>query len=121
VVFLRQLGSGFEGHPNWLKVPGVEVSSGSLGQGLGAAVSRARAFRSWRMKPVGMVPRTAPKKEQFEKALPELLTPDFPRSRVDALLKRAATTAGEIAQKTKAGIPRFARDYWWNASDLDEG
>jgi len=45
VVLLRQLGSGFEGHPNWLKVPGVEISSGSLGQGLGAAVGSALAAR----------------------------------------------------------------------------
>jgi transketolase len=45
VVLLRQLGSGFEGHPNWLKVPGVEVSSGSLGQGLGAAVGSALAAK----------------------------------------------------------------------------
>jgi transketolase len=43
VVLLRQLGSGFEGHPNWLKVPGIEISSGSLGQGLGAAVGSALA------------------------------------------------------------------------------
>ncbi len=43
VVLLRQLGSGFEGHPNRLKVPGVEISSGSLGQGLGAAVGSALA------------------------------------------------------------------------------
>jgi transketolase len=42
-VLLRQLGSGFEGHPNWLKLPGVEVSSGSLGQGLGVAVGNALA------------------------------------------------------------------------------
>jgi transketolase len=42
-VLLRQLGSGFEGHPNWLKVPGVEISSGSLGQGLGVAVGNALA------------------------------------------------------------------------------
>ena len=41
VALLRQLGSKFEGHPNWLKVPGVEISSGSLGQGLGAAVGNA--------------------------------------------------------------------------------
>ena len=39
-VLLRQLGSGFEGHPNRLKVPGVEISSGSLGQGLSVAVGR---------------------------------------------------------------------------------
>jgi transketolase len=42
-VLLRQLGSRFEGHPNWLKLPGVEVSSGSLGQGLGVAVGNALA------------------------------------------------------------------------------
>ena len=41
VVQLRKLGSRFEGHPNWLKLPGVEVSSGSLGQGLGYAVGQA--------------------------------------------------------------------------------
>jgi transketolase len=43
VALLRQLGSGFEGHPNRLKIPGVEISSGSLGQGLGAAVGSALA------------------------------------------------------------------------------
>jgi transketolase len=42
-VLLRQLGSGFEGHPNWLELPGVEISSGSLGQGLGVAVGDALA------------------------------------------------------------------------------
>jgi transketolase len=44
-VLLRQLGSGFEGHPNWLELPGVEISSGSLGQGLGVAVGNALAGR----------------------------------------------------------------------------
>ncbi len=43
VVTLRQLYSPFQGHPHWLKVPGVEVSSGSLGQGLSVAVGVALA------------------------------------------------------------------------------
>ena len=60
---------------------------------------------------------TPPKKEQFEKALPELLTPDFPRARVDALLQRAAANAAEVARKAKAGIPKFVLEYWWNARD----
>lgn len=59
----------------------------------------------------------APTKDQFEKALPELLTPDFPRARVDLLLKRAATSALEIGLNTRAAIPRFARDCWWNTTD----
>ena len=41
VTGLRRLDSPFEGHPNWLKLPGVEISSGSLGQGLGYAVGQA--------------------------------------------------------------------------------
>jgi len=41
VTGLRQLDSPFEGHPNWLKLPGVEISSGSLGQGLGYCVGQA--------------------------------------------------------------------------------
>ena len=46
VVTLRKLGSPFQGHPHWLKLPGVEVSSGSLGQGLSIAVGMALAARS---------------------------------------------------------------------------
>ena len=43
VVTLRKLGSPFQGHPHWLKLPGVEVSTGSLGQGLSIAVGVALA------------------------------------------------------------------------------
>lgn len=45
VVLLRKLGSPFQGHPHWLKLPGVEVSSGSLGQGLSISVGIALAAR----------------------------------------------------------------------------
>ncbi len=44
-VLLRKLGSSFQGHPHWLKLPGVEISSGSLGQGLSVAVGMALAAR----------------------------------------------------------------------------
>jgi transketolase len=43
VVLLRKLGSPYQGHPHWLKLPGVEVSTGSLGQGLSVAVGIALA------------------------------------------------------------------------------
>ncbi len=43
VVTLRKLYSPFQGHPHWPKLPGVEVSSGSLGQGLSVAVGVALA------------------------------------------------------------------------------
>jgi len=225
-VLLRQLGSGFEGHPNRLKVPGVEVSSGSLGQGLGIAVGNALAgklkgqshrvycimgdgeqqegniweaamaaghyqldnlcgivdrnqlqidgwvrevmnvdplgdkyaafgwnvveinghdmeqilyafdtARSTRGKPTVIIAATvkgkgvsfmeneaswhgvAPNKEQFEKAIVELMTPRFPRERVDALLARAAENAKKVSKDTRASIPGFRRDYWWNTGD----
>ncbi len=45
VVTLRKLWSPFQGHPHWPKLPGVEVSSGSLGQGLSVAVGCALAAR----------------------------------------------------------------------------
>ncbi len=45
VVTLRKLSSPFQGHPHWLKLPGVEVSTGSLGQGLSIAVGMALAAR----------------------------------------------------------------------------
>jgi transketolase len=43
VMSLRKLSSPFQGHPHWLKLPGVEVSTGSLGQGLSVAVGIALA------------------------------------------------------------------------------
>jgi transketolase len=43
---LRRLVSGYEGHPNRLKLPGVELSSGSLGQGLGVAIGDALAAKT---------------------------------------------------------------------------
>ncbi len=45
LVTLRRYDSPFQGHPHWLKLAGVEMSSGSLGQGLGVAVGDALAAR----------------------------------------------------------------------------
>jgi len=45
VVTLRKLSSPYQGHPHWLKLPGVEASTGSLGQGLSIAVGLALAAR----------------------------------------------------------------------------
>lgn len=45
VVLLRKFASPFQGHPHWLKLPGVEVSTGSLGQGFGLAVGMAVAAK----------------------------------------------------------------------------
>ncbi len=45
VVTLRKLYSPFQGHPHWLKLEGVEASSGSLGQGLSISVGDALAAR----------------------------------------------------------------------------
>jgi len=42
---LRVIGSALEGHPNMLRVPGVEASTGSLGQGLSFANGLALAAR----------------------------------------------------------------------------
>jgi transketolase len=45
LALLRKLSSQFQGHPHWLKLPGVEISSGSLGQGLSVAVGNGLAAR----------------------------------------------------------------------------
>ncbi len=42
---LRMLGSPFQGHPHWRDLPGVEFSTGSLGQGLSLGVGVALAAR----------------------------------------------------------------------------
>ena len=45
LVTLRKLGSYLQGHPNMNSVPGVDMSTGSLGQGISAAVGMALAGR----------------------------------------------------------------------------
>jgi transketolase len=45
LVTLRKLGSRLQGHPDMRKLPGVEVSTGSLGQGLALANGLALALR----------------------------------------------------------------------------
>ena len=45
VMTLRKLGSPFQGHGNMRKVPGIEMSTGSLGQGFSASVGMAIANR----------------------------------------------------------------------------
>lgn len=45
VLTLRKLGSRLQGHPDARKLPGVEVSTGSLGQGLALANGMALAMR----------------------------------------------------------------------------
>lgn len=45
VAKLRALGAPFQGHPHWRDLPGVEISSGSLGQGFSVAVGVALAAK----------------------------------------------------------------------------
>lgn len=45
LITLRKLGSSLQGHPDMKKVPGVDMSTGSLGQGLSAANGMALAGR----------------------------------------------------------------------------
>ncbi|MBQ3281292.1 MAG: transketolase [Eubacterium sp.] len=45
IMTLRKLGSSFQGHGNMHMVPGIEMSTGSLGQGFSASVGMAIADR----------------------------------------------------------------------------
>ncbi|HHW14248.1 MAG TPA: transketolase, partial [Firmicutes bacterium] len=45
LLTLRKLGSRLQGHPASRKLPGIEVSSGSLGQGLSVGVGLALGAR----------------------------------------------------------------------------
>lgn len=45
VMTLRKLGSRLQGHPDMLKVPGIDASTGSLGQGLSIACGMALAAK----------------------------------------------------------------------------
>ncbi len=45
LMTLRKLGSVLEGHPNLKRLPGIEASTGSLGQGLSIGVGQALGIR----------------------------------------------------------------------------
>lgn len=44
---LRHIGSHLQGHPNMNDTPGIDMSTGSLGQGISAAVGMALAAKHW--------------------------------------------------------------------------
>ena len=44
LVTLRHTGSYLQGHPDMKHIPGIDMSSGSLGQGLSAAAGMAAAY-----------------------------------------------------------------------------
>ena len=46
IMTLRKLGSPFEGHPNAYKLPGMEASTGSLGQGLSIGLGMALGLKA---------------------------------------------------------------------------
>ncbi len=231
-VLLRKLGSGFEGHPNRFKLPGLELSSGSLGQGMGVACGSAlhakltgadytcyvilgdgehdegsvwesaafaahheldnivaivdlnglqidgrtedvlnkqdlrekyRAF-GWEVfecdghdmtaildalkkadavkgRPAVIVAMTIKGKgasyaedvvgyhgvppkngrsgdESLDKLIEDLGLQDvFPRERVDQILEVAERYQAEVHKRVDAMVPKFSRDYWWNAAD----
>lgn len=45
LLTLRKMGSRLQGHPAWRRVPGIEASTGSLGQGLSLGLGTALAGR----------------------------------------------------------------------------
>ncbi len=45
LLTLRKLGSPLEGHPNMKRLPGIEASTGSLGQGLSLGIGQALGLR----------------------------------------------------------------------------
>ncbi|NQU17377.1 MAG: transketolase [Candidatus Saganbacteria bacterium] len=47
---LRQVGSPLQGHPDMLSLPGIEMTTGSLGQGLSVSVGMALAARVDKLK-----------------------------------------------------------------------
>ncbi len=47
LLTLRHVGSHLQGHPNMNDTPGVDMSTGSLGQGVSAAVGMALAAKQW--------------------------------------------------------------------------
>ncbi len=53
LMTLRKLGSPLQGHPDRMRLPGIEASTGSLGQGLSIAVGMALAAKidgaAWRV------------------------------------------------------------------------
>ena len=46
LLTLRKIGSDLQGHPNMNDIPGIDMSTGSLGQGISAAVGMALAGKT---------------------------------------------------------------------------
>lgn len=227
IMTFRRFGSTFQGHPHRLKTKAIEVSSGSLGQGLGVSVGAALGIRlsgkgrrvycvmgdgeqqegsvweaamsagsfkvdnlcavvdknrlqidgwtkdvmdidplddkyaafGWHVihidghdmkqivaafeeakqtkgKPTVIIADTVKgkgvsfmeneagwhgvptkKREEIVQALTDIGDPDFPPDIIDRYLADSKAYAERMAAAADEMVPRFSRDYWWNAGD----
>ena len=124
---LRKLGSILQGHPDSKKTPGVEVSTGSLGQGLSIACGLARACAA------ATIPRTSPMTARSSACSATASSRRArsgrrrcsPRTRSSTTSSRSSTTTAcrSTARATRscasATVAAKFRAFGWNVTEID--
>jgi transketolase len=118
---LRKFGSRLEGHPNMRTVPGVEASTGSLGQGLSIGIGHALAARLDRRDYHVFVMTGDGEIDEGQVWEAALAATHFKLSNLTLIVNHNGyqqTAAVEQVLNTRPIAPKFA-SFGWESSEID--
>lgn len=119
---LRKLGAGAQGHPHRGSLPGIEISSGSLGQGLSVGIGLALALKRRRQKNLVYVMMSDGEQEEGSTWEAVMYAPkegldnlvaivDKNRMQIDGFTKKVMPHLDPLADKYRA--------FGWQVQEID--
>ena len=120
---LRQLGAGAQGHPHRGSLPGIEISSGSLGQGLSVGIGLALSIK--RRKPSKQRVYVMMSDGEQEEGSTWEAVMYAPKEKLDNLVAIVDKNGMQIDGKTKQVMPNLDplaekyRVFGWQVQEID--
>jgi len=118
---LRQFGKGAQGHPKRGSLPGIEISTGSLGQGLSVGIGMAYGFKIKKSKQKVYVIMSDGEQEEGSTWEAVMLAPKLGVNIVAVIDKNKMQIDGATAQVMPNLDPLVEkyRAFGWNVQEID--
>lgn len=122
LVELRQLGARVQGHPHRGSLPGVEISSGSLGQGLSVGIGLAYALRLKRSDSVVYVMMSDGEQEEGSLWEAVMYAPKKKLNNLVAIVDKNKFQIDGATEDIMPGLDSLAEKYRafnWDVQEID--
>ncbi|MGH9857933.1 MAG: transketolase, partial [Acidobacteriota bacterium] len=119
---LRQLGANVQGHPHRGSLPGIEISAGSLGQGLSVGIGLAHAHKLARKKNTIYVMMSDGEQQEGSTWEAVMYAPKRKLSNLVAIVDKNKFQIDGATQKVMPGLDPLAKKYKafnWRVMEID--